>query len=109
MKTCSFVKKLQKEVDLSNNQTALDTKFKGNTTKIDAFKAEMTKMQAKLDALAANSTLMDTCNTLPQTQAEQKGAAQSSNDDKSAALSSQALNSLLTAVLFLATSGAVLL
>jgi hypothetical protein len=57
---------LQKVIDLSKNTTALDTKFKGNTTKITDFTDKAAKAQTKLDALNSNSTLTSTCSSLSQ-------------------------------------------
>ncbi|TLS27571.1 hypothetical protein PpBr36_04356 [Pyricularia pennisetigena] len=59
--TCHGIKGMQKMVENSKNQTFLDSKFKGNQTKIDAYKKRATKTEEKLKTLESNSTLMDIC------------------------------------------------
>ncbi|KAK6065277.1 hypothetical protein SCUP234_12633 [Seiridium cupressi] len=74
---CKAMSKLQKEVALAGNTTALSAKFDGNQTQIDKFTTKAAKTQAKLDALMANSTLMSTCSSL--TQASTDGTTTSNN------------------------------
>lgn len=61
---CRNLARLQKEVDLAANATALDTKFNGNATKVANFQAKAEKVQAKLAALQENTTLTDACASL---------------------------------------------
>ncbi|KAK1465252.1 hypothetical protein CCUS01_07657 [Colletotrichum cuscutae] len=61
---CKQMNKLNKLVALSKNDTALNDKFKGNTTKIEKFKAKAAKQEAKLNAMMNNSTLMGVCQQL---------------------------------------------
>ncbi|KAK1993882.1 hypothetical protein LX36DRAFT_684004 [Colletotrichum falcatum] len=61
MGECKQMNKLNKMVTLSKNDTALNDKFKGNTTKIDAFKAKAAQKEAKLNEMMNNSTLMGIC------------------------------------------------
>ncbi|KAI0121367.1 hypothetical protein BJ170DRAFT_143168 [Xylariales sp. AK1849] len=62
--SCKTMTQLQKEIAMAGNTTALDAKFKGNSTKITKFTAQAAKAQTKLDALMSNSTLMATCASL---------------------------------------------
>ncbi len=58
---CKSMKHLQKEVDRAQNQTALETEFNGNATKIAAFQAKASKAATKLAEMQSNSTLMNAC------------------------------------------------
>jgi hypothetical protein len=58
---CKIMKKLQKFVDVANNQTKLDMVTKGNTTKEAGIKAKAAKAQTKLTAMTSNATLMAAC------------------------------------------------
>ncbi|KAK0706622.1 hypothetical protein B0T26DRAFT_621578, partial [Lasiosphaeria miniovina] len=64
---CRNLARLQKEVSLAANTTALDTKFNGNATKVADFQAKTEKAQAKLAALQANTTLTDACASIAST------------------------------------------
>jgi len=61
---CKQMNKLNKIVALSKNDTALNEKFNGNTTKIENFKAKAAKKEAKLNEMMNNSTLMSVCKQL---------------------------------------------
>lgn len=58
---CSAMARLQKEVDMAKNTTWLDTKFCGNTTKVQEFKAKVTALTSQLATMRGNSTLMNIC------------------------------------------------
>ncbi|KAK3320998.1 hypothetical protein B0T19DRAFT_444792 [Cercophora scortea] len=64
---CRDMSKLQKEIALAANTTALDAKFEGNATKIAKFQAKVADAQAKLTALQSNTTLTDTCASIKST------------------------------------------
>ncbi|KAI0139240.1 hypothetical protein BJ166DRAFT_125195 [Pestalotiopsis sp. NC0098] len=85
---CKTMAKLQKEMALANNATALSAKFDGNQTKIDKATAKAAKLQTKLDALMSNSTLMSTCSSL--TQASTDGTTTSENAASSSTAASAA-------------------
>ncbi|KAK2020400.1 hypothetical protein LX32DRAFT_606564 [Colletotrichum zoysiae] len=61
---CKQMNRLNKLVALSKNDTALNEKFNGNTTKIENFKAKAAKKEAKLNEMMNNSTLMGVCKQL---------------------------------------------
>ncbi|KAK2019127.1 hypothetical protein LZ32DRAFT_598658, partial [Colletotrichum eremochloae] len=61
---CKMMKRLNKLVALSKNDTALNEKFNGNATKIENFKARAAKKEAKLNEMMNNSTLMSVCKQL---------------------------------------------
>ncbi|KAI0011304.1 hypothetical protein F4779DRAFT_238169 [Xylariaceae sp. FL0662B] len=79
VENCESMKGLQKLIAKASNQTALDAKFEGNTTKAEKFKAKAAEAQTKLDALMSNSTLMATCSSLSQTQTQQ-GSTNNTSD-----------------------------
>ena len=56
-----MMNKLQKFVDVANNQTKLDMVAKGNTTKEAGIKAKAAKAQTKLTAMTSNATFMAAC------------------------------------------------
>ncbi|KAF3020662.1 hypothetical protein E8E14_012842 [Neopestalotiopsis sp. 37M] len=85
---CKTMSKLQKEVAFASNATALSAKFDGNQTKIDKYTAKAAKVQAKLDALMSNDTLMSTCSSL--TQASTDGTTTSENAASSTTAASAA-------------------
>jgi hypothetical protein len=58
---CKMMNKLQKFVDVANNQTKLDMVAKGNTTKEAGIKAKAAKAQTKLTAMTGNATFMAAC------------------------------------------------
>jgi hypothetical protein len=58
---CKMMKKLQKFVDVANNQTKLDMVAKGNTTKEAEIKTKAAKAQTKLTAMTSNATFMAAC------------------------------------------------
>lgn len=58
---CDKMQGLQKLNALIANQTALDAKTKGNTTKADAIKAKAQEKAADLTAMEANTTLTSFC------------------------------------------------
>ncbi|KAI3395592.1 hypothetical protein diail_1104 [Diaporthe ilicicola] len=60
-KSCAMMQGLEKLTALVNNQTALDAKTKGNTTKADALKAKVQAKQADLTAMQSNTTLTSFC------------------------------------------------
>ncbi|EFQ28205.1 hypothetical protein CGRA01v4_11803 [Colletotrichum graminicola] len=61
---CKKMNRLSKIVALSKNDTALNDKFNGNTTKIENFKAKAAKKEAQLNEMMNNSTLMSVCKQL---------------------------------------------
>ncbi|KAF9882241.1 hypothetical protein CkaCkLH20_00277 [Colletotrichum karsti] len=77
---CKQMNRLNKLVALSKNDTALNDKFKGNTTKIEKFKAKAAKKEAKLNEMMNNSTLMGVCQQLKTGNNGNKGGAQNSNN-----------------------------
>ncbi|KKY36537.1 hypothetical protein UCDDA912_g03447 [Diaporthe ampelina] len=93
--SCKAMAKLAKQQELAANTTALNEKFNGDADKISKFQAKLTSKAEKVNALMSNSTLMDTCNSLGITTASTTtGASTSSgstNDEKSAAVSVNAL------------------
>ncbi|KAK3315229.1 hypothetical protein B0H66DRAFT_337383 [Apodospora peruviana] len=62
--TCRDMSKLQKQVDMAANTTALEAKFDGNTTKIERFQAKVAEKKAELEAMQGNSTLVEMCASL---------------------------------------------
>ncbi|KAI1270407.1 hypothetical protein F5Y18DRAFT_12483 [Xylariaceae sp. FL1019] len=64
MSTCKSISKMQKEIAKDTNTTRLNSKFDGNETKIAKQQAKAAKLQTELDALMANTTLMDTCSSM---------------------------------------------
>ncbi|ORY58574.1 uncharacterized protein BCR38DRAFT_460881 [Pseudomassariella vexata] len=64
--SCKKMAKLEKTIAKAGNTTYLNSKFDGNATKIAEFQDKAAKAQIKLDALMANSSLMDTCRRLAQ-------------------------------------------
>lgn len=58
---CEKMKGLEQLQALVANQTALDAKTKGNTTKADAIKAKATEKAADLTAMQGNATLTSFC------------------------------------------------
>lgn len=58
---CDKMQGLQKLNALIANQTALDEKTKGNTTKADAIKAKAQEKAADLTAMQSNTTLTSFC------------------------------------------------
>lgn len=58
---CDKMQGLEKLQALVANQTALDEKTKGNTTKADAIKAKATEKMADLTAMQGNATLTSFC------------------------------------------------
>jgi predicted nucleic acid-binding Zn-ribbon protein len=87
--TCSTMSKLQKEVDMAANATALDAKFNGNATKIANYQAKAAKAQTKLTAMQSNTTLADTCASLKSTTG---AATDTSNTGTTTNASSDAVN-----------------
>ncbi|KAI0148837.1 hypothetical protein GGR57DRAFT_230839 [Xylariaceae sp. FL1272] len=59
--TCKSISKIQEKIAKDTNTTRLNAKFDGNETKIAKQQAKAAKLQTELDALMANTTLMDTC------------------------------------------------
>ncbi|KAK8005940.1 hypothetical protein PG991_012237 [Apiospora marii] len=106
---CRKMASMQKQEAMAKNQTWLDAKFKGDETKIKAFQDKAAKGQAQLDAMMKNSTLMDTCKTL--TQAQAQGATGAAKDDKKSAAPAalDALSGVITAAFAVAVAGAVML
>ncbi|KAK1980932.1 hypothetical protein LZ30DRAFT_593816 [Colletotrichum cereale] len=74
MGECKQMSKLNKLVALSKNDTALNEKFNGNTTKIEKFKAKAAKKEAKLNEMMNNSTLMGVCQKLKDGKGGDKGS-----------------------------------
>jgi hypothetical protein len=62
--TCRAMNQMQKTVAEAANSTWLEAHFKGNETKITAFKDRAAKEQTKLAALQGNSTLTSACSAL---------------------------------------------
>ncbi|KAI1500326.1 hypothetical protein F5X99DRAFT_386756 [Biscogniauxia marginata] len=98
--SCKDISRLQKTIALANNDTALENKFDGNSTKVDKFKTKIAEAQAKLDTMTANSTLMNTCTQLAQAGTTQSGT---NDDDNNSGGSSPAIR-LETAGNFAATA-----
>ncbi|KAI1081767.1 hypothetical protein F5B20DRAFT_535309 [Whalleya microplaca] len=82
VESCGSMNDLQKIIAKAANQTALDAKFEGNTTKADKFKAKAAAAQTKLDSITSNSTLMATCNSLAQAKAQQSNTNNASDSTK---------------------------
>ncbi|KAI3322379.1 hypothetical protein HD806DRAFT_123160 [Xylariaceae sp. AK1471] len=101
IETCKRIGDLQKTIAKAGNDTALQAKFEGNTTKIDKFKTKATEAQTKLDTLMSNSTLMSTCSGLTQAGASTQGSTNvsdaASSDKGSAAARLQSGNHMATA------------
>ncbi|EHA47620.1 hypothetical protein MCOR02_007075 [Pyricularia oryzae] len=102
--TCRSMKGMQKMVDNSKNQTFLDTKFKGNQTKIDEYKKKATKTEERLKTLESNSTLMDICKK--QTQGGSGGGRTSSPSNGGTSIQAFGVS---TSILALFAAGLVLL
>ncbi|KAK8085924.1 hypothetical protein PG994_000898 [Apiospora phragmitis] len=105
---CRKMNMLQKTTELAKNQTALDAKFNGDETKVKAFQDKAAKWQTQLDAMMANSTLMDTCKTLNQAQAQNTNNA-AKDGKKSAAATLDAFSGFITAAFAVAVAGALML
>ncbi|KAE9369217.1 hypothetical protein N431DRAFT_469147 [Stipitochalara longipes BDJ] len=90
---CEMMKKLQKFVDVANNQTKLDKVTNGNTTKEAEIKTKAAKDQTKLTAMTGNATFMAACTAL-----EGKGAAGSSSANGISSQSTKNAASLLSGV-----------
>lgn len=58
---CRKMAGAEKMIAFAANDTALQTKFKNNQTKIDAFKAKAKEAETKLTALQGNATLTSFC------------------------------------------------
>ncbi|KAJ0146681.1 hypothetical protein CTA2_875 [Colletotrichum tanaceti] len=61
MGQCRQMKRLNKFVAFSKNETALNETFNGNATRIEMFKKRAAKKEAKLNEMMNNSTLMGVC------------------------------------------------
>ncbi|KAK7949404.1 uncharacterized protein PG986_010290 [Apiospora aurea] len=105
---CFKMAAMQKTEEMAKNQTALEAKFKGDETKIKAFQDKAAKWQTQLDAMMANSTLMDTCKTLNKAQAEASNNAAAKDGKKSAAATIDAFSGFITAA-FAVVAGALML
>jgi len=75
---CQMMKKLQKFVNVANNQTKLDKLTKGNATKEAEIKAWAAKDETKLTAFTGNATFMAACAAL-----ETKGVTGSTGSNSS--------------------------
>lgn len=104
---CKTMASLQKSVAKASNTTALETKFKGNATKIAKAQAEATKDQTKLDTLMANSTLMSACSAL--TQAGTLNGEASTTTAASPAGRVEAASGLIGAIVLALTASMVML
>lgn len=88
---CKAMDGLMKLVATANNQTLLEAKTKGNTTKEDKIKAQAVKVQTKLDAMMNNATFMAACSAISAesqkgTSGSTTGNSISSTNMKSAAM-----------------------
>ncbi|CCF45484.1 hypothetical protein CH063_03620 [Colletotrichum higginsianum] len=77
---CRQMKKLNKLVALSKNDTALNEKFNGNATKIEMFKAKAAKKEVKLNEMMNNSTLMGVCQQIKAGKGGKNGANNNSQN-----------------------------
>ncbi|GJC89149.1 hypothetical protein ColLi_11987 [Colletotrichum liriopes] len=91
---CKQMNKLNKLIALSKNDTALNEKFNGNTTKIEKFKAKAAKKEAKLNEMMNNSTLMGVCQQLKAGKGGKGGANNSQNGIDSGAAGVRAAGAL---------------
>ncbi|KAL1883277.1 hypothetical protein Daus18300_000335 [Diaporthe australafricana] len=102
--SCKAMAKMAKEQAFAANTTALNEKFDNNATKIAKFQAKLSSKAEKINALMANSTLMDTCNSLGITTAATTSGSTSSgsttDDKKSAAVSISASHVLALVSVF---------
>ncbi|KAI1861827.1 hypothetical protein JX265_009330 [Neoarthrinium moseri] len=61
VQACSKIQDWEQQIALAANDTKLTSKFDGNTTKIDAFKAKASSAATKLADMTSNSTLTTFC------------------------------------------------
>jgi hypothetical protein len=83
--SCSEIESLQKSVDLAANQTALESKAKGNATKIAALQSKASTAATKLTTMTSNTTLVSACSAIAVTKAEEKatkGMLKHSNNER---------------------------
>ncbi|KAK8092291.1 uncharacterized protein PG998_015123 [Apiospora kogelbergensis] len=106
---CRKMAMLQKQTDMAKNQTALEAKFKGDEAKVKAFQDKSAKWETELKAMMGNSTLMDTCKTLNQAQAQNTNNAAAKDGKKSAAQTLEAFSGLITAAFAVAVAGTLML
>ncbi|TDZ44673.1 hypothetical protein CTRI78_v009460 [Colletotrichum trifolii] len=106
---CRQMNHLNKLVALSKNDTALNEKFHGNTTKIEKFKAKVAKKEAKLNEMMNNSTLMGVCQQLKDGKDGKGGTANNSqNGIDSGAASVRAAGALSIAAVIAVIAGLVM-
>jgi len=65
--------RLTKFVALAANQTALEEKTKGNSTKMAKVQSMATSASEKLTTLESNTTLVDACSSMASDKATKKG------------------------------------
>ncbi|KAI5921002.1 hypothetical protein F4810DRAFT_389889 [Camillea tinctor] len=61
VEACGSIQQMEKAVALAANDTKLQDKFDGNTTKIDDFKSKVSSMATMLATLQSNATLSSFC------------------------------------------------
>ncbi|KAK6844425.1 hypothetical protein PG990_002795 [Apiospora arundinis] len=105
---CRKMNHLQKQTEMAKNQTALEAKFKGDEAKVKAFQDKSAKWETELKAMMGNQTLMDTCKTLNQAQAQNSNNA-AKDGKKSAAQTLDAFSGLITASFAVVVAGALML
>ncbi|RDW84959.1 hypothetical protein BP6252_02549 [Coleophoma cylindrospora] len=85
--TCDNMKEIEKNMALAANTTKLDSKFKGNATKIAEFQAKVSAQATKLDTLNSNATLTSACSAISASAAAKKAAKASATSSSSTASS----------------------
>ncbi|KAI1633352.1 hypothetical protein F4809DRAFT_30357 [Biscogniauxia mediterranea] len=61
VQACGAIQQMEKATALASNDTKLQSKFDGNTTKIDEFKSKVSSMATMLATLQSNATLSSFC------------------------------------------------
>ncbi|KAL3305246.1 hypothetical protein RB213_008015 [Colletotrichum asianum] len=105
---CKQMTQLNKLIALSKNDTALNDKFKGNTTKIEKFKAKAAKKEAKLNEMMNNSTLMGICQQQKNGNNGNKGGSTSNNGIDSGAAGVRTVGALSLAAVVSVVIGLVM-
>lgn len=95
--TCHEMDALQQVVALAANTTKLESKLKGNTTKIAKFQEEASKAQTKLDSMTSNTTLTDACASVTSDKESKKAAASATSTSSSSKSTSSTSGAVLNA------------
>ncbi|KAH8647160.1 hypothetical protein BX600DRAFT_443377 [Xylariales sp. PMI_506] len=86
---CDTMSKLQKEIAKANT-TLTARKSNSKAANATASAEKVAKLQAKLDALTTNTTLVDTCNSLTEASTTSNAAASTSSDSTTTTAASAA-------------------